>query len=249
MVFFAAGFETTTAPLASLLVEGVPDNLLVLLSGRLTWPAVAMLLDSETPGFDALVAPGHVSTVMGPEEWAFVPERHGLPAAVAGFTPASLLAALYSVLRQRLEGRTFLDNCYPEVVRPGRQPHRPSAPRLGPCEIVDANWRGIGIIPGSGYALSESLRRPRRPGPLPGLRGHRPPARGRDAARVRLRQGGAGQALPGPVPAVRRRLHPAHARRALHGVGRGRLPHLVVERGQDLTRGVAPLVYYPVLKY
>ena len=34
--------------------------------------AVAMLLDSESPGFDALIAPGHVSTVMGPEEWQFV---------------------------------------------------------------------------------------------------------------------------------------------------------------------------------
>jgi len=45
VVFFAAGFETTTAPVAAMLLEGVPDNLLLLLSGRLTWPAVAMLLD------------------------------------------------------------------------------------------------------------------------------------------------------------------------------------------------------------
>ncbi|MBA1330733.1 hydrogenase assembly protein HupF, partial [Candidatus Endoriftia persephone str. Guaymas] len=49
VVFFAAGFETTTAPVASLLVEGIPENLSILLSGRLTWPAVAMLLDSGTP--------------------------------------------------------------------------------------------------------------------------------------------------------------------------------------------------------
>ena len=153
VVFFAAGFETTTAPLASLLVQGVPDNLLVLLSGRLTWPAVAMLLESETPGFDALIAPGHVSTVMGPEEWAFVPERHRIPAAVAGFSPATLLAALYSVLRQHLEDRPFLDNCYPELVRPGGNPtgraHLEAA-----MQVVDGNWRGIGVIPRSGYALA-----------------------------------------------------------------------------------------------
>jgi len=88
VVFFAAGFETTTAPTASMLAEGAPDNLLVLLSGRLTWPAVAMLLDSETPGFDALVAPGHVATVMGPEEWQFVIDQHDIPAAVAGLRVA-----------------------------------------------------------------------------------------------------------------------------------------------------------------
>jgi len=152
VVFFAAGFETTMAPVASLLVQGAPDNLSLLLSGRLTWPAVAMLLESGTPGFDALIAPGHVATVMGPEQWQFVVERHGLPAALAGFTPETLLAATYSVLRQRIEGRRFLDNCYPEVVRPGGNPsareHLATAMR-----VVDANWRGIGVIPRSGFAL------------------------------------------------------------------------------------------------
>ena len=152
VVFFAAGFETTTAPVAAMLAEGAPNNLSVLLAGRRTWPAVAMLLDSGTPGFDALVAPGHVSTVMGPEEWAFVPEKHGIPAAVGGFTGESLIAALYSVLRQIVEERCFLDNCYPEVVRPGGNPAAQS--RIDETmEVVDANWRGIGVIPASGYAL------------------------------------------------------------------------------------------------
>ena len=83
-----------------MLVEGVPDNLFVLLSGRLTWPAVSMLLESGEAGFDALIAPGHVATVMGPEEWSFVADKHQIPAAVAGFNSESLLAAMYSVLRQ-----------------------------------------------------------------------------------------------------------------------------------------------------
>lgn len=155
VVFFAAGFETTTAPVASMLAEGVPENLLVLLSGRLTWPAVAMLLESGTPGFDALIAPGHVSTVMGPEEWEFVVDKHDIPAAVAGFTPESLLAAMYSVLRQLNEERHFLDNCYPEVVRPGGNAEARRQMRQV-MDVVDANWRGIGIIPKSGFALREA---------------------------------------------------------------------------------------------
>jgi hydrogenase expression/formation protein HypD len=156
VVFFAAGFETTTAPVAGMVAEGLPDNLQVLLSGRLTWPAVAMLLDSGEPGFDALVAPGHVSTVMGPEEWEFVTDKHGVPAAVAGFTPESLLAATYSVLRQFLDGKIFLDNCYPELVRPGGN----SAARRQleqTMDVVDASWRGVGIIPSSGFALKPEL--------------------------------------------------------------------------------------------
>ena len=156
VVFFAAGFETTTAPVAAMLAEGVPKNLLVLLSGRLTWPAVAMLLESETPGFDALIAPGHVSTVMGPEEWEFVVDRHEIPAAVAGFRPDTLLAAMYSVLRQLCDGRRFLDNCYPEVVKPGGNAE--ARRRLDEVmQVVDANWRGVGVIPNSGFELRDAF--------------------------------------------------------------------------------------------
>ena len=158
VVFLAAGFETTSAPLAALLQQGAPDNLLLIMAGRLTWPAVAMLLESETPGFDALIAPGHVSAVMGAEEWQFVVDKHGLPAAVAGFSPETLLAALYSVLRQQLEGKPFLDNCYPEVVKPQGNP---AARRMleASFRVDAAPWRGVGEIPASGYHLKGELVR------------------------------------------------------------------------------------------
>jgi hydrogenase expression/formation protein HypD len=158
VVFFAAGFETTTAPVAAMLAEGVPDNLSVLLSGRLTWPAVAMLLDSGEAGFDALIAPGHVATVMGPEEWQFVVDEHNMPAAVAGFSPESLLAAMYSTLRQLQDERYFLDNCYPEVVREGgnrsAQMHMQTV-----LDVAEANWRGVGKIANSGYMIRNEFAR------------------------------------------------------------------------------------------
>jgi hydrogenase expression/formation protein HypD len=113
-----------------------------------------MLLDSEQPGFDALIAPGHVATVMGPEQWQFVVDKHDIPSAVAGFRPDTLLAAMYSVLRQLRDGRCFLDNCYPEVVRPGG--NRIAQQQLDHVmQVVDANWRGVGVIPDSGFALRE----------------------------------------------------------------------------------------------
>jgi len=157
VVFLAAGFETTTAPAAALLQEGAPNNLLMIMAGRLTWPAVAMLLNSEDPGFEALIAPGHVSAVMGPEEWQFVVDEHQLPAAVAGFQPESLLAGIYSVLRQHLEGNRFLDNCYGTVVHPGGNP---AARRMlaDTFHIDTANWRGVGPIPDSGYHLRPAFQ-------------------------------------------------------------------------------------------
>ncbi len=153
VVFLAAGFETTLAPIAALLAQGAPENLRLLMAGRLTWPAVSMLLDRGEPGFDGLIAPGHVATIMGADEWRFVPESHGLPAAVAGFTPESLLAAIYSVLRQYQTGSPFLDNCYPELVT--AEGNRGAQRTLDSVlRVEDAAWRGIGVIPGSGFGLA-----------------------------------------------------------------------------------------------
>jgi hydrogenase expression/formation protein HypD len=152
IVFFVAGFETTTAPIAAMLSEGLPENLSLLLAVRRTYPAVAMLLDTGDAGFEGLIAPGHVATVMGAEEWRFVVDRHGVPTAVAGFTAASILAALYSVLRQIIEARPFLDNCYPEFVRPWGNRHA-QATIAAQFDDMDADWRGIGVIEHSGFRL------------------------------------------------------------------------------------------------
>ncbi len=152
VVFFAAGFETTMAPVAAMLCEGAPENLYLLLSGRLTWPAVSMLLESGDAGFNALIAPGHVSTVMGPEDWDFVVDKHRLPTAIAGFTADSLLAGTYSVLRQFIDGNLFLDNCYPSVVQPGGNPVARKQMEQA-FTVEDATWRGIGVIPDSGFGL------------------------------------------------------------------------------------------------
>lgn len=152
VIFFVAGFETTMAPVAAMLTEGIPDNLLLLFAARRTRPAVKMLLNSGQATFDALIAPGHVATIMGPEEWEFVINDHNMPAAVAGFTSESLLAAIYSVLRQTIEHRAFLDNCYGQLVRPGGNPMARHWID-DTMDIVSATWRGIGVIPDSGYSL------------------------------------------------------------------------------------------------
>jgi hydrogenase expression/formation protein HypD len=59
---------------------------------------------------------------------------------------------MYSTLRQLLEQRCFLDNCYPELVRPQGNPtarqHLHEA-----MDVVDANWRGVGRIGHSGFSL------------------------------------------------------------------------------------------------
>ena len=154
VVFFVAGFETTIAPIAGLIEAGLPDNLFLQMAARRTRPVVAMLLEKhDAASFDALIAPGHVASIMGADEWRFVVEKHGLPAAVAGFTPESILAAIHSVLRQQLDSAPELANCYPQVV--SAEGNRRAQQLLEKhFTIADAPWRGIGSLPDSGFELA-----------------------------------------------------------------------------------------------
>lgn len=157
IVFFAAGFETTTAPIAALLSQpGLPDNLLLLLSARQTWPAIAHLLNSDEAGFDALIAPGHVATIMGADQWRFVSEKHALPTAVAGFTPELLLQAIHAVMVQAAHNSPQLENCYPQCVT-AEGNARAQFLMDAVFTIQDAPWRGIGVFSDSGYACRPAL--------------------------------------------------------------------------------------------
>ncbi|GLI92413.1 hydrogenase formation protein HypD [Methylocystis echinoides] len=154
VIFHAVGFETTLAPISAAIVEGLPENLFLLMSGRLTWPIVAQLLASDDVNLEGLVAPGHVATIMGATEWAFVPQEHGVPAAVAGFTAESLLEAIYTVASRAIDGAADLSNCYSLAVRDDG--NALARQMMQECfEVTDANWRGIGVIPNSGFELKE----------------------------------------------------------------------------------------------
>lgn len=65
VVFFGVGFETTAAPAASIVSGDLPANFSMLTSFKLTSPAVKALLMSGKHHLDGIIAPGHVSTVVG----------------------------------------------------------------------------------------------------------------------------------------------------------------------------------------
>jgi len=154
LIFFIAGFETTMAPIAAMIDQGLPENMKLLLAGRKTWPIVYQLLDSSAHQLDAMIAPGHVATIMGTKEWQFVCDEFHLPCAIAGFTEISLLQAIYSVCQQKLANHVHLDNCYADTVTATGNAY---AQELFDqhFDISDANWRGIGKVNQSGFQLKQ----------------------------------------------------------------------------------------------
>jgi len=154
IVFFSIGFETTTAPTAGILEMGVPENLLILSSHRLTPTIMEILVKDAEIGIDGFIAPGHVSAIVGSNAWNVFSEKYGIPTVVAGFETENLLLGILEILQQLKNGKVKTGNVYKGVVRPeGNVQAQKIMDKY--FEVADVNWRGIGHIPGSGLELRE----------------------------------------------------------------------------------------------
>ncbi len=156
--FLAVGFETTCPAYASPLVsDKVPPNLFLILAGRLTPPAARYAVE-RVGTVSGVIAPGHVSTIIGAGAWSFLPHDFGIPTVVAGFEPIDVLIAVAMILRQLVMGKTELEVEYSRAV--SWNGNRRALSLLDKAmDIVDAAWRGIGFIPSSGYKLKPAFSR------------------------------------------------------------------------------------------
>lgn len=157
-IFFAIGFETTMPSTGEALLKGyVPRNLLILSAYKFTPPIMRYLLEVKKARIDGIIAPGHVSTVIGVEPWRFVVDEFGIPLVVAGFSPLDVLLAILEIVRQIREGRPRLVNEYRRSVKwEGNTYARRIIDSV--YEVDDSFWRGIGVVPKSGAYLSERYR-------------------------------------------------------------------------------------------
>jgi hydrogenase expression/formation protein HypD len=155
VVFFAVGFETT-APANAMAVfqakkAGV-RNFSLLVSHVLVPPAMEALLSSPTNRVQGFLAAGHVCSVMGYREYEPIAATYRIPVVVTGFEPLDLLQGIHMTLGALEEGRTGVENQYSRsVTRDGNvRAQRLLAEVFEPC---DRAWRGIGVIPRSGWRL------------------------------------------------------------------------------------------------
>jgi hydrogenase expression/formation protein HypD len=153
-VFIAVGFETTI-PAVALAVqktrrEGV-ENLSFLVSHRLVPPALKLLMEDPDLNLSGMLAPGHVSAILGEAPYAAL-KAAGIPTVIAGFEPLDVLGGLVVLLQMLADGVCEVKNMYPRIVRPEGNPQAVDLIQAV-FEPVDAHWRGIGQIPESGLAL------------------------------------------------------------------------------------------------
>jgi hydrogenase expression/formation protein HypD len=155
VVFLAIGFETTAPANAMAAWQAKRDgltNFFILVSHVLVPPAVRALLSSRENRVQGFVAPGHVCTVMGYQEYEALVRDFKVPIVVGGFEPVDLLQAILMLLLQLENGNACVENQYVRSV--SYQGNLPAQQLLQEVfEIADQKWRGIGVIPRSGLRL------------------------------------------------------------------------------------------------
>src|SRR5579859_7389738 len=157
VVFFGVGFETT-GPANAMSVHVAKrrglKNFSVLVSHVLVPPAIEAIMSSPGNQVQAFLAAGHVCSVMGYWEYPPLTDKFNIPIVVTGFEPLDLLEGIRRAVRQREHG---VENAYERIVS---YAGNLEAQRLlaEVFEVTDRAWRGIGVIPQSGWKLNAAYR-------------------------------------------------------------------------------------------
>src|ERR1700683_5296041 len=160
IVFFAIGFETT-APANAMLAwqarESGMKNVALLVSHVLVPPAMEAILSSPQNRVQGFLGPGHVCAVVGYSEYEPLAAGFHVPIVGRVFEPLDILEGVLMVIDQLEHGRADVENQYSRILdRGGNRPAQELIARV--FEVNNRKWRGVGMIPQSGFQLREEFR-------------------------------------------------------------------------------------------
>ncbi len=160
VVFFGIGFETTAPANVISVINAKKQNIKnysMLVSHVCVPPAIRAILGSPKNRVQGFLAAGHVCAVMGYKEYEPIAQQYKVPMVVTGFEPLDLTLGILETIKMLESGRFSVENAYSRVVtREGNLiAQKIIADTFEPC---DRNWRGIGMIPMSGWKLRPAYR-------------------------------------------------------------------------------------------
>jgi hydrogenase expression/formation protein HypD len=160
VVFFAIGFETTAPANVMSVIQAQQLNLKnfsILVSHVRVPPAIEAILNSPQNRVQGFLAAGHVCAVMGYWEYLPIAEKYHIPITVTGFEPLDIVKGILDTVESLETGEVQVKNAYIRAVsKEGNQSAQMVINKV--FEECDRKWRGIGIIPGSGWRLKPSYK-------------------------------------------------------------------------------------------
>ena len=157
VVFVGVGFETTVPIIASAIetaAERGIDNFSVFSAHKTVPEALRALVSDPDVQIGGFILPGHVSTIIGLEPYRFLAEEYDVPSVITGFEPVDVLQGIYMLVKQIADGRADVEIAYTRGVSP--EGNRAAIAKMNDVfEPDDAEWRGIGVIPGTGLRIRE----------------------------------------------------------------------------------------------
>ncbi len=160
VVFFGIGFETTAPANAISVIKAKEQgikNYSMLVSHVRVPPAMHVILSSPKNRVQGFLGAGHVCAVMGLKEYEPIAKKYNVPISVTGFEPLDLILGILQTV-QMLENDQFqVKNAYPRVVKyeGNIQAKKIISEAFIEC---DRQWRGIGLIPMSGWKLRQEFQ-------------------------------------------------------------------------------------------
>jgi len=155
VVFFAIGFETTAPANVTSVIQADNlklDNYSILVSHVRVPPAIETILNSPENRVQGFLAAGHVCAVMGYWEYLPIAEKYDIPITVTGFEPLDIVQGILTTVESLEAGTHEVKNAYIRTVsEAGNQAAQAVINQV--FENCDRKWRGIGLIPDSGWKL------------------------------------------------------------------------------------------------
>ncbi len=155
VVFLGIGFETTAPASAAAIMRAEQEkvyNFFLLSAHKVMPPALESLAGGDTQ-IDGFLAPGHVSAITGTMIYQKLADVYHRGVVVSGFEPADILQSVLLLIKQVESGHFLVENEYTRVVKKEGNP-RAIAVMNRVFNLVDAEWRGLGIVPESGLAIA-----------------------------------------------------------------------------------------------
>jgi len=161
IIFLGIGFETTAPLIASTIRAAKQDNLnnfSVLCMHKIVPPAIEIILKNNTDKkVGGLILPGHVSAITGRKYFDFI-KKYKISGVVSGFEATDIMSTICLLVKFYESDKFDIVNNYKGVV--SEHGNKIALDMMNEVfDIQDSQWRGIGLIKGSGLTIRNKYKK------------------------------------------------------------------------------------------